>query len=299
MMLANQVYASSDVAAIDVAPPTTLITHGEYTIHPMQFAPEKDVARLFTKVCQRGNPVLQGRPFADLERLGMAMYRKSTKLGMGQVAMHDGKLVALGCCWDAAEGGVWTDTGLEMPPSLAAHAACGKACFDAWDAVPEAGNSKTLFCAFYGVLPPHSAHCFGIMATSHFKMSEQMGFEYSFQFTLLPTLKGRGVFSDSKSNTDSRNWAMKFSDVASERKDVLEELSDLGGSINLQLTRIAYNLSDEYMTLAAATVRMKTADELRRPQEITAANHMKWLQSFDFAWSTYMAQGNGQITSRL
>lgn len=285
----------SNVVTYELTPSTTLITHGEYTIHPMQFCSEKDVAKLFTKVCQRGNPVLQGRPFKDLELLGMAMYRKSTNLGMGQVAMHKGKLVALGCCWDVADGGVWANSGLDMPSSLAAHAACGQACFNA---LPQR-DRKTLFCAFYGVLPPHSAHCFGIMACSHFAMAEQMGFEDSFQFTLLPTLKGRGVFSDSKSNDDSLNWAMKFCDVPSAKADVLDELKELGGSINLQLTRLSYNLGDEYMSLAAATVRMKTADELRGPVQVTASNHMKWLQSFDFSWSKYMAQGNELITSRL
>jgi len=293
-MLADQVY-DSRLAVVDPTPQSVLITHGEYTIHPMQTCSEKDVALLFTKVCQRGNPVLQGRPFKDLELLGKAMYRKSAKLGMGQVAKHNGKAVGLGCCWDVAEGGVWADSGMEMPTSLAAHAACGKACFDA---LPKR-DRKTLFAAFYGILPPHSAHCFGIMAMSHFTMGQAMGFEDSFQFTLLPTLKGRGVFSDDKSNDDSLNWALKFTDVASENAEVLEELKELGGSINLQLTRLAYNLSDEYMKLAAATVRMKTADELRRPVEVTAANHLKWLQSFDFEWSQYVAPGNAQITSRL
>jgi hypothetical protein len=295
MMLTEQ-FQDSTLAMYESTPQTTLLTYGEYTFHPMQFCAEKDVAKLFTKVCQRGNPVLQGRPFADLELLGKAMYRKSTKLGMGQVAMHKGKLVALGCCWDAAEGGVWQDSGLEMPASLAAHAACGKACFDA---VPKR-DRRTLFCAFYGVAPPHSAHCFGIMAMSHFVMAQQMGFEDSFQFTLLPTLKGKGVFSDSKTNNDSMNWAMKFTDVKSERAEVLAELQELGGSINLQVTSISYSLGDEYLQLGAATVRMKPA-ELLRHRTVAGSNHLKWLQSFDCSWSEYMAQGNGNghLMSRL
>jgi hypothetical protein len=276
-MLAEQV-CDSNLAVVDPVPESALIVHGEYTIHPMTTCSEEEVALLFTKVCQRGNPVLKGRPFVDLELLGKAMYRKSAKLGMGQVAKHNGEAMGLGCCWDIAEGGVWANSGLEMPASLAAHAACGKACFDA---LPKR-DRKTLFVAFYGILPPHSAHCFGIMATSHFAMGNAMGFEDAFQFTLLPTLKGRGVFSDDKANDDSLNWAMQFTDVASENSEVLDELKELGGSINLQLTATSYNLSDEYMTLAAATVRMKTADELRRPMEVTAANHLKWLQSFDF-----------------
>jgi hypothetical protein len=273
-MFADQVYESK-LAVVDPAPQSALLVHGEYTIHPMQTCSEEEVAQLFAKVSQRGNPVLKGRPSEDLELLGRAMYRKSAKLGMGQVAKHNGEVMGLGCCWDVAEGGVWADSGMEMPASLAAHGACGKMCFDA---MPQR-DRKTLFCAFYGILPQHSSHCFMIMAMSHVAMSQAMGFEDSFQFTLLPTLKGRGVFSDSKSNDDSLNWAMKFTDVASESAEVLDELKEMGGSINLQLTRHSYSLSDEYMKLAAATVRMETADELRRPVEVTAANHLKWLES--------------------
>jgi hypothetical protein len=293
-MLAEQVYDSKQ-AVVDPTPQSALITHGEYTIHPMSTCSEEEVALLFTKVCQRGNPVLQGRPFKDLLLLGRAMNRKSAKLGMGQVAKHDDKQIGLGCCWDVADGGVWANSGMEMPASLAAHGACGKACFDS---LPQRGK-KTLFVAFYGILPPHSAQCFGIMAMSHFAMGKELGFEDAFQFTLLQSLKGRGVFSDDKSNDDSLNWAMKFTDVASEKAEVLEELKELGGSINLQLTSTSYNLGDEYMKMAATTSRMKTAEELRRAMDVTAANHLKHLRSIDGEQTRYVAPGNAQITSRL
>jgi len=91
---------------------------------------------------------------------------------------------------------------------------------------------------------------------------------------------------------------MKFTDVVSDKAEVLEELKALGGSINLQLTRTSYNLGEEYMKMAAVTVRMKP-DELRPAMEVTAANHLKFLRSFDFEWSQYVAPGNAQITSRL
>jgi hypothetical protein len=292
--LANQVYDSS-LAVVDPVPQSALVTYGEYTIHPMSTCSEAEVAVLFTKVCQRGNPVLQGRPFKDLEMLGKAMYRKCAKLGMGQVTKHNDKAVGLGCCWDLAEGGVWAGSGMEMPVSLAAHAACGKACFDA---LPQRGR-KTLFVAFYGMLPPHSAHCFGIMAMSHFAMGKAMGFDEAFQFTLLPTLKGKGVFADDKRTEDSLNWPMNFADVASDRTEVLEELKELGGSINLQLTALDYNLGDEYLKMGAATIRMKKPEDLGRLRDETASSHLKWLRSFDFEWSQYVAPGNTQLTSRL
>jgi hypothetical protein len=184
-----------------------------------------------------------------------------------------------------------------MPASLAAHAACGKACYD--EVQQKGRGRKTLFVAFYGMLPPHSAHCFGIMAMSHFAMGQAMGYEDAFQFTLLPTLKGKGVFSDDKWNDDSANWSMKFSDVPSEKADVIDELKDLDGSINLQLTATKYNLSDEYMKLASLTTRIKNPDDLRRAMDTLSANHLKFLRSFDFEWSQYVSPGNAQPNSRL
>merc|ERR1712107_893384 len=97
-------------------------------------------------------------------------------------------------------------------------------------------------------------------AMSHFKMAKALGFDDSFQFTLLQALKGKGVFSDDKQTEDSLNWSMRFTDVASDKAEVLDELKDLGGSINLQVTNLDYNLSDEYMVMAAATSRIKTKE---------------------------------------
>jgi hypothetical protein len=91
----------------------SLLTMGEYTMYPMEFCTEDQVAKLFSKICQRGNPVLQGRPAADLILLGRAMYRKAKVLSLGQVAVHKGQPVALGFSWDVADGGVWKDSGLE------------------------------------------------------------------------------------------------------------------------------------------------------------------------------------------
>merc|ERR1719443_2498921 len=42
-----------------------LATLGKYTIYPIEYCTEDQIATLFSKVCQRGNnPVLQGRPAA-------------------------------------------------------------------------------------------------------------------------------------------------------------------------------------------------------------------------------------------
>lgn len=266
-----------------------LATFGEYTMYPMEFCTEQQIAILFAKVCQRGNPVLQGRPVADLQLLGRAMYRKSKIMRLGQVAMHKGEPVALGCSWDAAEGGVWKDSGLEMPASCAAHAACGKACFDAF-AEKDTGK-KTLFAAFYGCLPPHNVKLFGYLGMSAFVMAAALGFESTFQFTLLPTLTGRGLFTEQdKDANDTINWPMRFADVTGSSPAVTAELKELDGNINLSLTRLGYALAPEYMNMAAATVRMKTGDELLLPSQLMGLNHLKWLQQ---------TQSGDIITSRL
>jgi len=266
-----------------------LATFGEYTMYPMEFCTEEQVAKLFSKVCQRGNPVLQGRPVADLQLLGRAMYRKSSILRLGQVAMHNGEPVALGCTWDMAEGGVWKGSGLEMPASCAAHAACGKACFDAF-AEKDTGK-KTLFAGFYGCLPPHNVKLFGYLGMGAFVMGAALGFEDTFQFTLLPTLTGRGLFTEQdKDPNDTINWAMKFSEVTAASPAATAELKELDGNINLSLTRLGYALAPEYMKMAAATVRMKTADELFQPSQLIALKHVQWLQQ---------TQSGNIITSRL
>jgi len=288
MMLSEQI-ADSRLPAQLTAPMAEipLATFGEYTMHPMEFCTEDQIAKLFTRVCQRGNPVLAGRPFADLELLGRAMYRKSNILRLGQVAVHKGQPVALSCCWDAAEGGVWAGSGLEMPASLAAHAACGKECFAQ---LPKRGK-KTFFAAFYGVDIPHNGQLFGYLGMSSFVMANALGFEDTFQYTLLPTLTGRGLFTEQdKDEADTINWPTRFADVPTADPAVSAELTELGGNINLSLTRLGYALEPEYMKMAAATVRMQTGDELLRPSQLMGMNHLKWLQQ---------TQSRNIITSRL
>ena len=131
------------------------------------------------------------------------------------------------------------------------------------------------------------------MAMSHFAMGKAYGFDEAFQFTLIPSLKGKGVFTDDKFTEESKNWKMSFTDVSSDNAQVLEELKDLEGAISLQVTSLDYNLSDEYVYMAALTVRMKKMEEMRVPFESLTDNHLKYLKSYD------ISAGNQQLTSRL
>jgi hypothetical protein len=267
-----------------------LTTCGEYTVYPMQYCTEDQVAKLFSKICQRGNPVLQGRPAADLILLGRAMYRKANLMKTGQVAVHNGEPVAVGFGWDVAEGGVWKGSGLEMPASLAAHAACGKAAFESLTA-----RGKTFFGGFYGVLPPHDGVFFGYLAVSGFMMAHQMGFEDGFQYTLLPTLNKRGgVFGKFGKDGDNVNWHLPFSDIAAADhidKAISDELCDLGGTVNVSLTNLDYAINgEEWMARCAATVRLPSSEEMRQPSQLMAANQVQWMRQ---------TQSTNMIISRL
>lgn len=223
----------------------------------------------------------------DLVLLGRAMYRKANLLRLGQVGVHKGEVICLGFSWDVAAGGVWKDSGLEMPASLAAHAACGKAAFDSLPA----RSGKTFFDGFFGVLPPHDTVLFGYMCVSGFMMAHALGFQDGFQFTLLPTLDKRGgVFGKFGDDGENMNWHLPFAEIASGAdKAVSDELREIGGNVNLSLTSLNYVMGDEYMARAAAVVRLDSPEKIRRPAQLMATNQLKWLQS----------QSSCLITSRL
>lgn len=192
------------------------------------------------------------------------------------MAMYRGQPVALACGWDMAEGGVWAGSGFEMPASLAAHAACGKACFDSFEQRKRA--SSTYFAAFYGVVPPHSVKLFGYLGYSNFGIARALGFEDTFQYTLIPALLKKGLFTEQGiPEEDTMNYPLKFVDVASDKEEVRAELAELDGTINISLTRLGYAFTPEYRKMAAKICGME-AEEMCAPADLIAANHMKWLQ---------------------
>jgi hypothetical protein len=224
---------------------------------------------------------------ADLVILGRAMYRKCGIASTGTVAMYEGEPVALGCGWDMAEGGVWLGSGLDMPPSMASHAACGKACFESFQQRKRA--KSTYFAAFYGVLPPHSVKLFGYLGFSNYGIGHKLGFEDSFQYTLIPALTNRGLFTDQGiPEADTMNYPLAFADVPSDNAEVRAELEKIGGTINISLTRMGYIMTPAYKKMASAICGMKP-DDMCKPADLIATNHLKFIQS----------QRGGMITSRL
>jgi len=272
MTMSQQQVEVSFNSSIPSTAPVPLLSMGPYSIYPMEVCSEDQIAQLFVKVSQRGNPVLQGRPAADVELLGRAMYRKTMLMRMGQVVMHSGKPVALSCNWDAGAGGVWEGSGLTMPSSLLAHAAVGKAVFAS---LPERSGS-TFFAAFYGVLPKHPGSLFGVLGTASLMLAKDIGFEHSFQYTLLPTLKDRGAFGGNAS-ADEETWGVKFADVPTSDVAVSEELTELGGTCNCSLMTLEYG-TGAYVKVCADIVRLKNPDELRVPSQAAASKHMQFLR---------------------
>lgn len=186
------------------------------------------------------------------------------------------------------KGGVWDGSGLDMPASMAGHAACGNACSKSFQQRNSA--KSTYFAAFCGVLPPHNVKLFDYIGFANLSLAHKLGFEDSFQYTLSPTSNNRGLFSekDMSAEKETFNYALDFVDVPSDSADVRAELDKIGGTINMSLTNMDYIMSPTYKKLAAGVCGMK-ADDMCVPADLIATNHLKWLQS----------KSSGQITSRL
>jgi hypothetical protein len=264
------------------------LTIGEYTIYPLEYCSEDEAAALFCKMAARGNPgnpVLQGRPAADLKLLGRAMYRKANRQSLGNVAFHQGKAVAIGCSWDVADGGVWEGSGLEMPASMQAHAAIGKAAFDSL----ERSGKKQWYCGFYGVAPGHSATLFSYLGTAGAMIAHALGFEEMFIYSLLSSLQNREGIYSRKSNKDETHWKVPFAEIDASPA-VSAELKELDGIIQLAHMSLAYSLEDSYLTGAAKMVRIKSADELRRPSQEMADKQVAWIRLTQSAGGMVLAK---------
>jgi len=110
-------------------------------------------------------------------------------------------------------------------------------------------------------------------------MARELGYEDGFQYTLLPTLNKRGgVFAKFGEDADNLNWHLPFADIVAD-KAVSEELAEIGGTVNVSLTNLDYAiLKDEWIARAAATVRMQSGDEMRKPSALTCNNHLQWFK---------------------
>jgi len=274
VMSVSLMTVSTHIATHDDAPARApLLTLGAYSIYPMEVCTEDQVAELFTKICQRGNPLLQGLPHADLLLLGRAMYRKTVMWRLGQVVLHEGKPVAISCNWDLSAGGVWANTGLTQPASLQTHGVIGKAVMDTLPAT----EGKVFYSAFYGVLPSHPGVLFGYIGMAGYMLQHARGYHSSFQFTLLPTFLKRGLFAATGTAGDVKSWGLNFTDIPSTDAAVRAHLDEMAGHCNIALSKLDYLTGPKYMPLGAKVVRLKTPEELEVPCRECTTNHLEWI----------------------
>merc|ERR1711937_1070414 len=97
-------------------------------------------------------------------------------------------------------------------------------------------------------------------------MAHALGFEDMFAYTLLPAIQGREGMYSRKSNAKEQHWNVRFADIDASPA-VSAELKELDGNCQLQVVDLKYTLQDAYLAGAAKMVRIKGADELRRPPQ--------------------------------
>jgi hypothetical protein len=199
-----------------------VFTTGPYALYPLHVCSEDAIAKLFVKICSRGNPILQGKTAADLHRLGVAFYKKSVGSEVSMVFLKGVEPVALQFGWDVFDGGVWKGTS-GPPESLACHAAIGAAIFAS---VPhEAVPGRDMFLAFVGVAPPHPGtvlmHAMQIMSVFS---SQAAGYTTLFGYAVhAKTIEQSQAYTDNACGT--RNvWRVSYRDIEVEDEKVREEL---------------------------------------------------------------------------
>lgn len=240
-------------------------------MHSLEVCSEEQIADLFAKVCQRGNPLLEGRPHADLVLFGRALYRKSVVFGMSQVVLLHGEPVALNTNWDASAGGAWVGSGLTMPASLACHGAVGKACFDS---LPKREDA-VIFTAFGGVLPGHPSKFFGLLALASWMMAKESGFGWSFQYSVLPKLLGRSKDQQILQQSEVQHmWDVHFANITASDKSVQAELAEIGGVSKSSLSHLSFLTNSAYTKVVASTLRANL-EEVTVPAQEIATNQLK------------------------
>lgn len=238
-----------------------LFATGGYALYPLRAVSEEAAAKLFVKVCARGNPILQGKPAADLFRLGVALYNKSVNSVMGLVFIKGGEPVAITFGWDLVDGGAWKGTS-GPPKSLACHAATGEAMFASMPHVSMPGQDA--FLAFTGVAPPHPGlllmHSMQVMACLG---SAAAGYNAMFGFAVhAATIKQAAAYvPNDKGNRVG--WFMKYSDIETTDPEVREELCSLHPEeCHCSLTDVSYFMED---IRADARAHVQEAADALRP----------------------------------
>jgi len=217
-----------------------LFTAGPYTLHPLHICGEEAFAKLFVKVCARGNPILQGKPAADLYDLGVAFYKKSVGCVASMVFLKGDEPVALTCGWDVYHGGVWEGTSAP-PDSLACHAAIGSAMF-ASKPHETTMPGQDLFLAFAGVARPHPGPLLlSAMQIMNCLTASAAGYSNLFGYaTHAKTIEHSQSVADEPGR---QTWRVSYKDIEVADEAVREEMCSIEpGIAECHVTDVAFCL---------------------------------------------------------
>jgi len=247
-----------------------LYTTGPYALYPLHVCSAEAIAKLFVKICARGNPILQGKPAADLYRLGLAFYKKSAGSVMSTVFLKGVEPVGLLFGWDIFYGGVWKDTS-GPPDSLACHSAIGAAIFASKPVTTLPGQD--MFMAFMGVALPHPgailSHAMQIMAIFS---AAAAGYANTFAYAVHAK-----TIEQSQSVVDEpgvRNtWRISYSDIEVTDQTVREEMCSIyPGIAECSVTSIAFSVENIRQDPRKHVQEM--AEACRPIARILASSHM-------------------------
>lgn len=212
-----QTYSNMSSSTVPMVP---LHTVGPYALYPLSVCNENEIATLFTKICARGNPILQGKPAKDLFDLGVAFYHKSVGNPASQVFLKGTEPVALFLAWDFAEGGIWKGT--DGPPaSLHCHAAIGAAAFASMPLSTLPGSS--LFFAFTGVALPHPGELWTTMRVVALLAASDAGYRQICRYAVHP--KTMQVVQAVPNKREF--WRLTYNEIETADDAVREELCSI------------------------------------------------------------------------
>jgi len=210
-----------DVRAVSLPKIAPLYNVGPYALYPLHVCTEDAAATLFCKICERGNPILTGKPAEDLYRLGVAFYQKSVGCVGSTVFLHGTEPVALLFGWDTTDGGVWKD--ISPPESLRCNAAIRSSVFGSRPKTQMQANEQ-IFLAWSGVALPHPGHALLLpMEFFLLDVANRAGFKNIFGYADHPkTIEQISAWPAEPGLRDL--WEFTYSDIQGEDAAFREEL---------------------------------------------------------------------------
>jgi hypothetical protein len=195
------------------------------------------------KICARGNPILQGKPPADLHRLGVAFYKKSVGSVTSMVFLKGDEPVALMFGWDSFHGGVWKGTS-GPPESLVCHATIGAAIFESKPCETTMPGQE-MFVAFGGVALPHPGQLLmSSMQVMSVLSAAAAGYISSFGYSVHPK-----TIEQSQSIPEEPGvrqvWRVTYSDIEVADVAVQEEMCNIHpGTAECSVTSLAFTVNN-------------------------------------------------------